>query len=64
MRSWNRHAAFAIAVKQWFFTEDPESLHIELRIIAIDGYRPDGPLDAVIVDLDAPISQEKPPRAM
>ncbi|KQV36332.1 hypothetical protein ASC96_28050 [Rhizobium sp. Root1204] len=29
------------------------------RILAIEGYRPDGPLDAVVVDLDAPIGQEE-----
>lgn len=29
------------------------------RILAIEGYRPDGPLDTVVVDLDAPIDQKK-----
>ena len=28
-------------------------------VLAIEGYRPDGPLDAVVIDLDAAVGQEE-----
>ncbi len=28
------------------------------RVLAIEGYGPDGPIDAVVVDLDATVGQE------
>ncbi|MCY1385009.1 hypothetical protein D9M69_733290 [compost metagenome] len=31
----------------------------EERVLSIEGYRPDGPLDGVVVDLDAPVGQEE-----
>lgn len=30
------------------------------RVLSIEGHRPDGSLDDVVVDLDPPLGQEKP----